>query len=103
MFSDDGLEGLVIVLDGDFKNINIDKTDGICEFGAAVSLSKALNETLNNNLSGLEFCAGIPGTVGGAVQMNAGRKTRWMSSVVLSVKIITENNEVEELSVFGDA
>ncbi len=102
MFSDDGFDGLVIVLDGDFKNINIDKSSGYCEFGGAVSLAKALNEALNNNLAGLEFCAGIPGTVGGAVKMNAGRKTRWMSSVLLSVKVINQNTEVEELSVFGD-
>ena len=102
LFSDDGFDGLVIVLDGKFKDINIDKTAGICEFGAGVSLAKALNESLNNNLAGLEFCAGIPGTVGGAVRMNAGRKTEWMSSVVLSVKVINDNNEVEELNVFED-
>ena len=74
MFADEGFNGLVILLDGDFNHIDIDKMSGICEFGAAVSLSKAMNSSLDENLSGMEFCAGIPGTVGGAVKMNAGRK-----------------------------
>ncbi len=70
LVSDDGIEGAVIALDGDFKEITVDGDTITC--GTGVSLSKLCTVALENGLSGLEFAYGIPGTVGGAVYMNAG-------------------------------
>jgi UDP-N-acetylmuramate dehydrogenase len=70
LISDDGIEGAVIALDGAFKELTVEG-DTITS-GAGVSLSKLCTVALENGLSGLEFAYGIPGTVGGAVYMNAG-------------------------------
>ena len=75
LFSDNGYNGAVIKLAGDFDKveININKQECIC--GSAVSSAKLLNTFIDNNCIGLEFLAGIPGLIGGAIKMNAGRKT----------------------------
>jgi UDP-N-acetylenolpyruvoylglucosamine reductase len=68
---DEGIHGTVLRLDGDFRNISlIDDTTIYCGAGAALgSLCKFAQKC---GLSGLEFAWGIPGTVGGALFMNAG-------------------------------
>lgn len=69
--SDSGFPGLVIRLTGVFLSIDIDD-DGIVTAGAAVSLPRLARESLRRERGGLEWCVGIPGSVGGAVRMNAG-------------------------------
>jgi UDP-N-acetylmuramate dehydrogenase len=69
--SDAGFDGLVIRLTGDFAEIDI-APDGIVSAGAAVSLPRLARTTVNAGRGGLEWCVGIPGSVGGAVCMNAG-------------------------------
>ena len=44
-----------------------------------------VNEALSRELTGLEFAVGIPGTVGGAISMNAGSRTEWIGSLVRDV------------------
>ena len=70
LVSDAGIEGAVITLDGAFKELTVDG-DTVMS-GAGVALSKLCTTALENGLAGLEFAYGIPGTVGGAVYMNAG-------------------------------
>ncbi len=71
LVSDEGYRGVIIRLDGEFRKISlIDETTVYC--GAGASLATLCKFALNNGLSGLEFAWGIPGTVGGAVFMNAG-------------------------------
>lgn len=71
LVSDDGIEGAVIELGAGFREIRVENdTEILC--GAGVSLSKLCTVALDHSLSGLEFAYGIPGTVGGAVFMNAG-------------------------------
>ena len=70
LVSDDGIKGAVIALDGEFKDISVNGEYITC--GAGVSLSKLCTVAAEQGLSGLEFAYGIPGTVGGAVYMNAG-------------------------------
>ena len=70
LISDEGIEGAVIALDGDFKTLSFEGDTVVS--GASVSLSKLCTAALEHSLSGLEFAYGIPGTVGGAVYMNAG-------------------------------
>lgn len=70
LVSDEGIAGAVIALDGDFKSIEVSGSVITC--GAALSLSKLCTSAAEHSLSGLEFAYGIPGSVGGAVYMNAG-------------------------------
>ena len=69
LVSDDGFRGLVLKLDGDLAQIERDGDRLLC--GAGVRLPSAAAKSANWGLTGLEFGVNIPGTVGGAVRMNA--------------------------------
>lgn len=97
LFSDEGFDGLIIKLDGDFKKFSFNKQSNICCCGAGVKTQKIYNEFQKNCLSGLEFCAGIPGTIGGATKMNAGMKNEWISQSLKSVRIINSQGEIRNL------
>lgn len=93
LVSDDGLDKAVIRLDGELRNIVLlDETTIYC--GAGASLAALCKFALKNGLSGLEFAWGIPGTVGGAVFMNAGAYGGEMKDVVYSVSHITKEGEI---------
>lgn len=71
LVSDAGIKGAVIALDGEFKQLKLLENDEIfC--GAGVTLSQFCSFALQHSLTGAEFLWGIPGTMGGAVMMNAG-------------------------------
>ena len=90
--SDDGYRGVVIRLDGDFRKIALVDDDTVyC--GAGATVAALCKFALNNGLSGLEFAWGIPGSVGGAVFMNAGAYGGEMKDVVYSVNHLTKNGE----------
>ena len=93
LVSDDGIRGVVIRLDGDFRKITLlDDTTIFC--GAVATLAYLCKFALNCGLSGLEFAWGIPGTVGGAVFMNAGAYDGEMKDVVHSVSHISPSGEI---------
>ncbi len=90
--SDDGYRGVVLRLDGDFRKISLVDEDTVyC--GAGASLAALCKYALGCGLSGLEFAWGIPGTVGGAVFMNAGAYGGEMKDVVYSVNHLTPDGE----------
>lgn len=93
LVSDEGYRGVIIRLDGEFRKISlIDDTTVYC--GAGASLATLCKFALNNGLSGLEFAWGIPGTVGGAVFMNAGAYDGEMKNVVHSVSHLTPDGGI---------
>lgn len=92
LISDDGIEGAVILLDGDFKALTVDG-DTITS-GAGVALSKLCTVALDHGLSGLEFAYGIPGTVGGAVYMNAGAYGGETKDVCCEATYLTPEGEI---------
>ena len=90
--SDDGYRGVVLRLDGDFRKISLVDEDTVyC--GAGASLAALCKYALGCGLGGLEFAWGIPGTVGGAVFMNAGAYGGEMKDVVYSVNHLTPDGE----------
>ena len=90
LVSDDGYRGMVIRLDGDFRKISlVDDTTIYC--GAGATLAALSKFALKCGLTGLEFAWGIPGTVGGAVFMNAGAYGGEMKDVVYSVSHMDKN------------
>lgn len=90
---DEGFRGVVIRLDGDFRRISL-VDDNTVYCGAGVSLASLCKFALNCGLTGLEFGWGIPGTVGGAVFMNAGAYGGEMKDVVHSVSHIDGNGVI---------
>ena len=95
LFSDDYYDGIIIKLD-EFKNIEIDDTKIIV--GAGYSLVKLALQTARLGLTGLEFASGIPGSIGGAIFMNAGAYKSDMGYIVESVKVLTPQLEIKTLS-----
>ncbi len=92
LVSDKGIRGVVIKL---YKNISkIKVEDDIIECECGALLSKISNVALESGLSGVEFAAGIPGTVGGATAMNAGAYDGEMKNVVFETKYIDETGNI---------
>lgn len=74
---DAGIRGIVISLSKAFTNIDIieqSPTETLIEVGAGVHKPDLLHWSIANNLTGLEFSSGVPGTLGGGIYMNAGTK-----------------------------
>ena len=81
--ADAGYRGCVIRLGREFSHMDVDGT--LVTAGAALQLTRLVNATISHELSGLECCAGIPGTVGGAISMDAGSRHEWIGRVVRDV------------------
>ena len=92
---DKGIRGLVIKLGNMLNDIVIN--DNSITFGSGVSLAMASRRAAALALSGLEFAVGIPGSIGGAVYMNAGAYDGEMSKVVTSVRVMDAAGQVEAL------
>ena len=95
LFSDKGYDGILIKLDN-LNNIEI--SGNRITVGAGFSLMKLSLIAARHDLTGLEFASGIPGTVGGAVFMNAGAYKSDMGYIVESVKVLTPEFEIKTLS-----
>lgn len=95
LVKDNGIRGIVLKLD--FKDISIKKTNenkvNVC-VGAGVSLGMLAQKLLKECISGFEFASGIPGTIGGAVRMNAGAYGGEFKDIVISTKCIDENGNI---------
>ena len=84
LISDKGFDGIVIkIQDTRYK---IQDTNIVC--GNGMPLMKLVGESVKNNLTGLEWAAGIPGTVGGAVANNAGAYRKSIADIVEEVEIL---------------
>lgn len=98
LISDAGLRGLVIILSGDFKNVG-DKGNGHINCGAAVSYPKITKLALNQGCTPALGWAGTPGSVGGALIMNAGSIHGEIGEVVESVRILDlASNQIKTLT-----
>ncbi len=82
---DEGMRGAVIRLAGEFRRLEFDGPIAVA--GAAVPLAALVNGGAEKGLSGAECLAGIPGTVGGALVMNAGGKYGRIGSIVENVTV----------------
>ena len=97
LVTDNGIDNVVIKIGSKMSKIELlDETTIYCEAGA--SLKSLCMFALENSLSGLEFAYGIPGTLGGAVYMNAGAYGGEMKDVLFSCKHIDSDGNIGELS-----
>ena len=94
---DNGIRGAVVKFsDKFFGNIRRDGTKIIA--GAGAKLKDVSNFAAENNLSGVEFAVGIPGSIGGAVFMNAGAYDGEMKNVIAQVTAVSPNGELKIFS-----
>ncbi|MCH3943881.1 MAG: UDP-N-acetylmuramate dehydrogenase [Atopobiaceae bacterium] len=96
LVSDAGYRGVVLAVADGLDDLLVEGTDVVCEAG--VTLRDAAEAACALGLSGLEFACGIPGSVGGAVFMNAGAYDGQMSDVLKSVKALTPTGEPVEIA-----
>ncbi len=96
LVGDHGIRGVVIQLYKNFDGIIIDGTTVTARAGAM--LIRVAKEVGKAGLTGLEFASGIPGTIGGAMVMNAGAYGGEMKDVVTAVKVLTKDGEVLTLT-----
>lgn len=92
LVADKGYPGFIVKLTRDFDEIR-EVSRGV-EAGSAVLLSRLSNALVGRGLTGLEFASGIPGSVGGAVTMNAGAYGGEMAQVLEEVAFLDEAGEV---------
>ncbi|MBE0068516.1 UDP-N-acetylmuramate dehydrogenase [Thermoanaerobacterium thermosaccharolyticum] len=92
--SDRGIRGVVIKLTA-IRKISVEGEYIVSETGAL--LSAIANTALDNELTGFEFASGIPGTLGGAVTMNAGAYGTEIKDVIEKVEVIDENGNIYEI------
>ena len=85
LVADEGFPGVVVTLGRDFRTCRYDEDSQRFCVGAGVPLSSVVQEAFRRSLAGLEFAVGTPGTVGGAVRMNAGSRDEWIGARVASV------------------
>ncbi len=95
LVGDKGYRGIVLRLAGEFTKISVEENCILA--GAGALLSKTAQAAKEHSLAGLEFASGIPGTVGGAIVMNAGAYGGEMKQVVRLVRVMTQTGEILEL------
>ena len=97
LVSDKGIRAIVIQLTDNFKKLTkID--DYTVEVDAGMSMTSLSKYFLENSLEGFEFACGIPGTLGGAVTMNAGAYDSMMSNVVTEVIALDKDMNLKKIT-----
>jgi len=101
LVSDAGVRGVIIRLAGEFEEIAAKETvnEGICDVcaGAGVMLASLSMRAGKKGFTGLEFANGIPGTVGGAVLMNAGAYGSEIKDTIVAAEVMTKEGEIRRL------
>lgn len=96
LVGDKGYRGVVIQVYRNLSSYVIEGRKVVAEAG--ILLSKLANRIHDAKLTGFEFASGIPGTLGGAVYMNAGAYGGEMKDILVSAKVLTRNGDIKTLS-----
>ncbi|MBQ3664813.1 MAG: UDP-N-acetylmuramate dehydrogenase [Lachnospiraceae bacterium] len=91
LVKDDGFDGVIVKIGNKFGTIEMDTEKNQIYCGAGALLAKIASIACDHSLTGMEFAAGIPGMVGGAVAMNAGAYGGEMLDIIDKVWVIDEN------------
>lgn len=97
LVKDSGFCGVIVKLGQNFSNIELQ--DGFLKVDAGATLTKISNVAINNSLTGFEELSGIPGSLGGAVYMNAGAYGREIKDVLYSITYIDKEGNITTSSV----
>lgn len=88
LISDSGFPGVVLRLGQSFSSMTIDD-EGVVEAGGALTLPRLARGAAREGLGGLEWCVGVPGSVGGAVRQNAGCFGREVVDILIDAAIVS--------------
>jgi len=97
LVQDEGTRAVAISLEKGFSQVECIDPSGRVKAGAGLRLSRLLRFCLHQGFSGLEFIAGIPGSVGGALRMNAGTQAGEMADVCDAVYVLLADGTIEKL------
>ena len=95
---DGGLSGAVVKLGKNFSNIDHDPSTGIISAGAGAMDVLVARYGAKQGLGGLEFLSGIPGTIGGALRMNAGAYGREVKDILIDARVMNRDGLIETVS-----
>ena len=97
LVSDDGIKGIVVKIEIDNLEIDIQDKKALITVGGGVKLGLLAQKCLKQELTGFEFASGIPGTIGGAIRMNAGAHGSEMKDIVKTVTYVDRNEEIHKI------
>lgn len=95
LVSDDGIKGIVLKIEID--TFELDTSTAKLKVGSGVKLGWIAQKCLKQEIAGFEFAAGIPGTIGGAIRMNAGAHGKEMKDIVTTVTYMDRNGEIHKI------
>lgn len=98
LVNDDGIRGIVLKINLDDIDILEDKDKIKVTAGAGVKLTQLARYLLKNSIEGFEFASGIPGTIGGAIRMNAGAYGKEMKDIVNETTYLSYDGEIITIS-----
>ncbi len=96
LVSDSGVRGIVVQADGDLQGLRVEGER--CVAGGGCPISRAISDTARAGLAGLEVLYGVPGTVGGAVIMNAGTRNGCVADTLEGVTLVGRDGSVRDAS-----
>ncbi len=96
LVTDKGIKGAVIFLKGKLAEVNEESTNEVT-VGGGLSVVRLLKYCIQHELAGMEFMSGIPGTLGGAVVMNAGAYGEEIGDRLLRLGVVTFDGKTEEI------
>lgn len=99
LVKDGGIKGFVLKLEFNEFKIRRNSNEIFITVEAGMSLSTLSTIALKEEISGLEFTSGIPGTIGGAIRMNAGAYGSEMKDIVVKTKVMTYDGKIKTLSL----
>lgn len=97
LVSDDGIKGIVVKIEIDNLEIDIQDKKALITVGSGVKLGLLAQKCLKQEITGFEFASGIPGTIGGAIRMNAGAHGSEMKDIVKTVTYVDRNGEIHKI------
>lgn len=95
LVSDEGIKGIVVKIE--LEKLEIEE-DVILKVGSGVKLAFLAQKCLKEKLEGVEFASGIPGTIGGAIRMNAGAHGSEMKDIVKKITCMTRDGKIQVIS-----
>ena len=98
LVSDDGIRGIVLKIDLHGIKLQEQEEGVVVTVAAGEKVMALAQKLLQNSITGFEELSGIPGTIGGAIKMNAGAHGREMKDIVLSTTYINEDGKIYELT-----
>ena len=97
LISDKGLRGVTIKISGSENSFNI--AAGYIYAGASLGKEQFISSAINEGFGGVEFMAGIPGTIGGGIFMNAGTYMGSFSDIIKKIRLLNDNCSIVEVAI----